>query len=202
MKYFYLFALSFGLSIGCSTNTIAQTESSFQFELMTEGNYYWQQFDWSLTTGFGFNYWFTDHFAINYEVQLGYDKQYGFVMNTGWGQMGAAYLYNEFGGTLTGDVLGTLAILALIIPEGVTFAINPYDELVFMPYLIPLEAHYLSTDFPRVRCSGEVGLKMHYRLTDNGIALRPKIGLRYLYSKQRVGIEVGIGVVLIDTEEF
>jgi len=202
MRYIYSFILLIAFWSNNLTKITAQTESSFQLEAMTEGNYYWQDFDWSITTGFGFNYWFSDHFAINYEFQLGYDKQYGFTMNTGWGQVAAVFLYSEFGGTLSGDALGTLAILGLLIPEGVTFAINPYDELVFMPYLIPFEAQYLSSDYPRVRCSGEVGLKMHYRLGDKGIALRPKIGLRYLYSKQRLGIEVGIGIVLLDTEEW
>lgn len=184
-----------------STDLLAQTENSFQVEAMTEGNYYWQDFDWSATTGVGFNYWFTDHIAINYEFQLGYDKQYGFTMNTGWGQLAPVFLYSELGGTVSGDFLGTLSILALLIPEGVTFAINPYDDLVFMPYLIPFEAQYLSDDSPHVRCSGEVGLKMHYRL-GKGLALRPKIGLRYLYSKQRLGIEIGIGMVLLDTEAW
>ncbi len=200
MHYFYNLMLIIIIWGNNFNQAVAQTESSFQLEAMTEGNYYWQQFDWSVTTGFGFNYWFTDHFAINYEFQIGYDKRYGFTMNSGWGQVAAGFLYSELGGTFTGDFLGTVSILALLIPEGVTFAANPYDDLVFMPYLIPFEAQYLASDYPRVRCAGEVGLKMHYKL-GNGLALRPKIGLRYLYSKQRLGIEVGIGMVLLDTEE-
>ena len=201
MRYIYLFIFVIIFWNANLTNSNAQTKGSFQLEAMTEGNYYWQDFDWSITTGFGFNYWIVDHLAINYEFQLGYDSRYNFTMNTGWGQLAAGFLYSEFGGTLSGDALGTVAILALLIPEGVTFAINPSDDLVFMPYLIPFEAQYLYSDYPRVRCSGEVGLKMHYRL-GNGFALRPKIGLRYLYSKQRLGIEVGIGMVLLDTDNF
>lgn len=179
----------------------AQSEHSFQFEAMTEGNYYWQLSEGSITTGFGVNYWFTDHIAINYELQLGYDHPYGFTLNTGWGQVAAGFLLDEFGGNTVGDIVGIVAILAMIIPEGVTFALNPYDDLVFMPYLIPFEAHYLQHDLPQLRCAGEVGLKMHYRLGDS-LALRPKIGVRYLYSKQRLGIEVGIGMVLIDTDAW
>jgi hypothetical protein len=198
MRYIYSFILVITFWSANLTTTTAQAEGSFQLEFMMEGNYYWQDFDWSATSGFAFNYWLTDHLAINYEFQCGYDNRYGLTMNTGWGQVAAGLLYSEFSGTLSGDALATLAILSLIIPEGVTFAINPYDDLVFMPYLIPLEAQYLHNDYPHFRCSGEVGLKMHYRL-GNGFAFRPKVGLRYLYSKQRLGITVGIGFIFLDT---
>ncbi|BDS13313.1 hypothetical protein [Aureispira anguillae] len=200
MHYIPLLFISYCFFYSPLTTT-AQSEGSFQLEAMTEGNYYWQQSEWSITTGIGFNYWFSDHIAINYECQLGYDNRYGFAMNTGWGQVAAGFLFSEFGGSTAGDVLGVVGILALIIPEGVTFAINPDDDLVFMPYLIPFEAHYLQQDKPRFRCAGEVGLKMHYRLGDYW-ALRPKIGVRYLYSKQRLGIEVGLGMVLLDTDKW
>lgn len=182
-----------------SQHSKAQTEGAFQLEAMTEGNYYWQQFDFSITTGFGFNYWFTDHVAMNYEFQFGGDSRHGFTFNTGWGQVAAGFIYSEFSGTGLGEAMGTVALLALLIPEGLTFAINPDDELVFMPYIMPLEATYLHNDYPRFRCSGEVGLKMHWKL-ENGMALRPKIGLRCLYSKYQFGIEVGIGMMLYDSE--
>ncbi len=200
MHSFYISLIAALLSLP-NCKLFAQTEGAVQLEAITEGNYYWHNSDFSITTGLGLNIWCTDHIALNYEFQLGGDSRYGFTFNTGWGQVVAGFLYSEFGGTTVGDVMGTIALLALMAPEGVTFALNPYNDLVFMPYLIPLEAQYLHSDYPRFRCSGEVGLKFHYRF-DNGMALRPKIGLRYLYSKNRLGIEVGIGFILFDSEEM
>lgn len=196
-----LTTLLIALFISFSSSKVnAQTEGSLQFEPLIEGNYYWNTAEWSITTGFGLNLWVLDHLALNVEFQLGYDARYGFTMNTGWGQVFGGFLVSEFGGNGLDEVFGTLTVISMLIPEGVTFAINPEDDLVFMPYLQPLEAHYMHSD-QSYRCAGEVGLKLHYRL-DNGMAIRPKIGLRYLYGLKRLGIEVGIGMVLFDSEEM
>lgn len=183
-----------------STQSFSQSEGSFQLEAMTEGSYFWQHDDFSITTGVGLNIWPIEYIGLNYEFQIGYDSRYNFTFNTGWGQVLCGFLFSEFSGSGFGEALGVVAILALACPEGVTFAINPGDELVFMPYLIPLEAQYLHGDGKRFRCSGEVGLKIHYNL-GNGMGIRPKLGIRYLYSKYKLGIEVGLGVMLFDTED-
>lgn len=194
---FYSLVLFLFLS---SSKITAQIAGSFQIEAMTEGNYYWKNSDFSITTGFGLNLWLADHIALNYEFQFGYDNRYGLTLNTGWGQALAGIILAESSKTNTNEIFGVIAFLAFLVPEGVTFAINPDDDLVFMPYVMPLELTYLYLDDPQIRCSGEIGLKVHYILKNN-MAIRPKIGLRCLYSKDyKLGIEVGIGLMLFATD--
>lgn len=195
------YLLIFCLLIASFQPVKAQWDDHFQLELMTEGTYYWQTNSFAITTGFGLNYWPVELIGLNYEFQIGYDRQYGLTFNTGWTQVLGGYIIDQFGGTGAGEVLGALAILSLVIPEGVTFAINPDDDLVFMPYIIPLEAHYLHGYDRSFRCGGEAGLKFHYVINDY-IALRPKVGIRYQYSNYRLGIEVGLGVTVFDSNNF
>lgn len=203
MHSWYIFLLSIIFFITNATRLKGQYEGSLQIEGMIEASYYRNQFDWTITTGTVVNYWFTDNIAINYEIQLGYDNKHGFALNTGMGQVAAGFIFSELATSTTISeeglyALGIASILALIVPEGITFAVNPNGELVFMPYLMPLEIHYFHDDTPHFRCSFELGLKLHYEF-DNGMALRPKLGLRYIYDKQRLGIQVGIGVMFIDS---
>ncbi len=167
----------------------------FQLEVSSEGDYMWLDNEYRITGGFAFNIWPTEYLGLNYEYQFGYDSEYGFQMNTNWGTVLGVLISDITGGTAE-----YLALLTFFIPEGVSFAIPVAETMYFIPYINPLEADYLHRDWPRWRCAGEVGMKVHYRLP-NGMALRPKFGIRYQYSKKRLGLTIGFGFMPFESDE-
>lgn len=177
---------------------VAQYGGSLQVESLTESTYYWQEKSFVITSGVGARFWVSDFLALNYELQSGYDSKYGFTLNTGWGQLASIALFAKSASDSTfSEAWACLAILSLIAPEGVTFATNVYDNIIFMPYINPLEVHIIPKD-PKtfLQASGEVGFKLHLEFDD--FVLRPKFGMRFIYGQKRVGVNFGLSILLTD----
>ncbi len=87
------------------------------------------------TYGLRFQYELDDHWYLNYD--------YHFVNTDGVHlshlpvcAMGVKYLLMYSSGDTRG--LGYLAAMMMVVPEGVTYKINPQSKIQFMPYLNPL----------------------------------------------------------------
>jgi len=173
----------------------AQESGTAQLEAVCEADYLWLEDEYRITTGPTFNYWITDNVGLNYSFQVGYDSRYDFQFNTGWGQILAYYLLDLFD-----NEVGYLTALSIIIPEGVSVAVPVNKIATLIIYCNPLEADYMQYDNPRLRCAGEFGVKPQIHL-GHGISVRPKIGMRYQYSKQRLGVTIGLGVVFLDSSK-
>jgi len=175
----------------------AQYAGQFQLGVATEANYHWQTNQYSITGGVKANIWISDFISLNYNLQLGADSEYGFTANSGLGQLLAIAIAVDTTIIEGKTARASLAILSAIVPEGFSIAVNPYSDWVIIPYINPIEFHVLAKDSHRAfRIGGEVGVKLSFLVNDPQ-TLQTKIGLRYLYGKNRWGITWGLSYMFL-----
>lgn len=128
----------------------------------------------------------TDWLGLDYQFLAGVNQGYGFYFNTGWGQVASIYLYSQ-----NLNSLGSLALLALVIPEGISLHIPLGAQMRLQPYLHPFEADFNYFDNPRLHWAGEWGMRVSYQFK-NGMSLQPHIGGRWWYFRKKIGLNVGL----------
>lgn len=143
--------------------------------------------NYTIAGGLDIQWFVTDIVALDYQAVLGTKKGQGFYLNSGLGQIAGVYLLAQ-----GYESYGSLAMFALLVPEGVSCHFPVGASMCLSPYIHPLEAQ-LNNGFD---LAGEWGIKMSYYFK-NGMSIQPHIGGRFVYFQKQIGLNVGLSVTLL-----
>lgn len=131
--------------------------------------------------------------SLDYNLMLGGSLNEGFVLNSGLGQMASLWLLSRsnFEGF---DFWHLASILAVIVPEGLSFYWQMDEKIGLSPYLHPLGADFYSNSLTPepVRVVSEIGLRLQY-VGPRGMQLMPRLGYRHYWKAGFGGLSIGLG---------
>ncbi len=146
--------------------------------------------------GYGFHMSFPvgEHLGLNYKFMLGNNSERSFFLHSNMGSYVSVLLL-----TTSGNVnnIGYLAVILLIVPEGVSFHIPITRNFRLTPFINPLGVdywhdRYSSKDY--TKGSFDIGIKPTFVMFDK-VMVAPSLGYKLLYSKDHEkGIELGISI--------
>lgn len=170
-------------------------QGEFAVGVLAEHSYYFDKgglpIGGATTAGLDVQFFVLDNLSLDYQLQAGFHQNHGFYLNTGWGQAGCLYLLAKENYSMAGA-----ALLALMIPEGISGHIPIADKIVLSPYAHPLEAHFNYYDNPtNWHWAGDFGLRISY-VFKNGMSIQPHISGRWWYFRKTAGINAGLSVTL------
>lgn len=135
--------------------------------------------------GIGMELPITEHWALNYNLKVGYSSQQTWYVNSDAGLLLAPLM---FANTSAWEVF----LLALFIPEGVTYNIDIGENARISPYLntFAFEVDFKDDFFPAMECG--IKLKKYHK----HFFISPHMGVKYLVFKNEYFIDAGISVGL------
>jgi hypothetical protein len=121
---------------------VNDTDNNFYAGLTLRNNFY------SNTSGISYGIQIdaplTKHWFVNYNLEFEGGKNFWYCTHTGAGLIGVQKVVSSGkrgpGGKL-GMYMGIGLLLTAVIPEGVSYKLNPSERIVLMPYLRPFEVN-------------------------------------------------------------
>ncbi len=153
--------------------------------------------------------YFSDKFmsslGINAEIYLNSKFSFNYHVSIGSSYKNAFYIHGPLGGGIgvvllssldnkNPDWINTIGVIALFIPEGISYHERISKIITLSPYFNPLGFEYSKKTFgDEFMPSGEIGIKADFNITKK-IFIIPHIGIKKLYDVRGYGCETGISV--------
>jgi hypothetical protein len=171
----------------------SQDRSNFRVSAISEiSNYN----NGTLTSyGFSVEYFIHHNFSFNYQYTFGINQFKNTYIHYPGGVAGLVelfrtdsyYLYSTSGD----DGWSYIMLLAIILPEGVSFHTYPRKWLELAPFVNPFSTDFNIMDNKRSTITLSLGLKAHIKPTYN-LSISPHFGIKHIYANGKVGTFMGI----------
>jgi hypothetical protein len=157
--------------------------------------------DGTLTSyGISAEYFVHRNFSLNYQYTLGINQKNKIYMHYPGGvaalvemfRSDTYYLYSTSGD----DGWGYILILAVILPEGISFHTYPRNWLELAPFVNPFSTDFNIIDNRRSTITLSLGLKAHIKPVYN-FSISPHFGLKHIYKNGKVGHFFGVSLGLL-----
>lgn len=137
--------------------------------------------------GLNLEVYVTDGLSLNYSLKAGASDLNGFTMQSTMGMLGGSTLFLM--GLMGDDDFYTLAIIAFIIPEGITYNFKPDDKTAISPYI-----NLLSMEYTEHYIKGyyEAGIK--FKKYFDSIYINLNVGVQSAYHRGTLVGNVGGGI--------